>query len=90
MALRAQLRLDSSGSIAKQRSQSPKTIEAWSRARESLARTIIGGVILGFLTIAYIFALFLHIDSANNILVLLGSGLGVLLGGRDRGSQNGP
>ena len=49
---------------------------------------IIGGILLGLLAIAYIVALFFKVEGASNILVLLGSGLGFLLGGRDRGQSN--
>lgn len=80
------LHVDQSGSISKPKTQSPKVIQAWSQARDSFARTVIGGVVLGLLTIAYIAALFQKIDGANNILVMLGSGIGFLLGGRERGN----
>lgn len=80
--------IDQSGSIAKPRTQSAKVIQAWSQARDSFTRTVIGGCLLGLLTIAYIAALFLKIENANNILVMLGSGLGFLLGGRDRGQSS--
>jgi hypothetical protein len=80
------LHLDQSGSISKPKTQSPKVIQAWSQARDSYTRTVIGGAVLGLLTIAYIVALFLKIDSASNILVMLGGGLGFLLGGRERGN----
>lgn len=80
------LHVDQSGSISKPKTQSPKVIQAWSQARDSFARTVIGGVVLGLLTIAYIVALFQKIDGANNILVMLGSGIGFLLGGRERGN----
>ena len=80
------LHVDQSGSISKPKTQSPKVIQAWSQARDSFARTVIGGVVLGLLTIAYIVALFQKIDGANSILVMLGSGIGFLLGGRERGN----
>jgi hypothetical protein len=80
------LHVDQSGSISKPKIQSPKVIQAWSQARDSFARTVIGGVVLGLLTIAYIVALFQKIDGASNILVMLGSGIGFLLGGRERGN----
>lgn len=79
------LHVDQSGSISRPKTQSPKAIQAQGQARESLARTVIGGVVLCLLTIAYIVALFQGIDGANNILVLLGSGIGFLLGRGERG-----
>lgn len=82
------LHLDNSGVIPKPRTQSPKIINAWSQARDSFTRTIIGGVILGLLTIAFIVAMFYKIENANNILVMLGTGLGFLLGGRDNQKNN--
>jgi hypothetical protein len=88
MANNGSIHLDPSGSILKPRTQSPKVIQAWSQARDSFARTIIGGILLALLTIAYIAALFLKVDGASSILVMIGSGLGFLLGGRER-SQSG-
>ena len=82
--------LDKIGSIPKPKTQSgpsPKIIKAHSQARVSFWRTIIGGVVLGLLTLAYIVALFEGVDSASNVLVILGSGLGFLLGGGDRPSS---
>lgn len=87
MAEPSPLHLDQSGTIPKPRTQSPKVIQAWSQARESYARTVIGGIVLGLLAIAYIVALFMKVDGASSILVMLGSGLGFLLGGRDRGQS---
>jgi hypothetical protein len=87
MADQSSLHLDESGTISKPRTQSPKVIHAWSLARDTYARTVIGGVLLALLTIAYIVALFMKAEGASNILVLLGSGLGFLLGGRDKSSH---
>lgn len=78
------IHVDQTGAIPKPKSQSPKVIHAWSQARDSFTRTITGGIILVVLTLAYIVALFLKVDGANNILVMVGSGLGFLLGGRER------
>ena len=86
----AGIHVDSSGSFAKPRSQSPKVINAWAQARDSFAKTLIGGIILGILTIAYIVALFKEIAAANNILVMISSGLGFLLGGRDKNPPSNP
>ncbi len=77
--------LDQIGTFAKPRTQSPKVIHAWSQARDSFTRTLLGGVILSLLTIAFIVALFMKVEGASNILVMLGTGLGFLLGGRERG-----
>jgi hypothetical protein len=78
------LHVDETGTLPKPKSQSPKVINAWSQARDSFTRTIFGGVLLSLLTLAYIAALFLKVEGAQSILLLLGSGLGFMLGGRDR------
>ena len=83
--------LDETGSIPKPKTQSgpsPKIIKAHSQARVSFWRTIIGGGVLGLLTLAYITALFKGVDNASNILVILGSGVGFLLGSGDRQSSS--
>jgi hypothetical protein len=82
--MNSRVHLDQAGTITKPRTQSPRTIQAWSQARDSFARTVLGGVILGLLTVAYVVALFLKIEGSANILVILGTGLGFLLGSRDR------
>ena len=82
------LHVDQSGSISKPKTQSTKVINAWSQARDSFTRTVIGGVVLGVLSIAYVVALFMKIDDAHNILVIVGSSLGFLLGGRDKTPAN--
>jgi hypothetical protein len=82
------LHVDNSGSISKPKTQSPKTIQAWSQARDSFTRTLFGGAVLVILAIAYVVALFCKIENANSILVVLGSGLGVLVGSRDRGPSS--
>lgn len=68
--------------------QTPVKIRAHAEARNSLAKIIIAGIVLGTLTIAYIVALFNEMPEANGILGLLGTGLGFLLGGRDRESNS--
>ncbi len=83
------LHLDKSGSLPKPKTQSPKTIRAWSQARDSFARIVTGGGVLGVLTIAYLIAVFNKIEGASSILVVIGSGLGFLLGGGKDGRQNG-
>lgn len=87
MAAPNPVHLDKSGSLPK--AATPKAIQASAKARDSFARIIFGGSILGLLAIAYIAALFCEIEGANNILVILGSGLGFLLGGQDRGASDG-
>lgn len=89
MANPTPVHLDQVGTIAKPRTQSPRVIHAWSKARDSFTRTLSGGVILSLLTVAYIVALFMKIDDASNILAMLGTGLGFLLGGRERGPGGG-
>ncbi len=71
------------------RPQSPKTIKAHAQARESFVRVVVGGVILGTLSVAYIVALWNKLDGAHDILLVIGSGLGFLLGGRDKSSTDG-
>jgi len=79
------LKVDTSGGIVRPRTQSPKAIRAWSQARDSFTRTVLGGIVLVLLTLAYVVALFQRLEGAANILVVIGSGLGFLLGsGRDR------
>lgn len=78
------LHLDKSGSLS--RPQSPKAIAALGQARNSFARTVIGGVVLCLLTMAYIVALFYKVDGASNGLTIIGTGLGFLLGRGERSS----
>ena len=78
------LHVDESGSIPKPKTQSPQTIRATAEARNRFAQIIIGGIILGFLAIAYAVALFKEISGASEILVVIGSGIGFLLGSNSR------
>ena len=80
------LHVDESGSISKPKTQSPQAIRASAEARNSLAQIIIGGIILGLLSLAYIVALFNGISGASEILVIVGSGIGFLLGSNSRDS----
>jgi hypothetical protein len=82
------IHLDQSGSIKATKPLPPKTIEALAQSRDNLIRTSVGSGILLILTIAYISALFLKVEQANNILVLLGSGLGYLWGSKSKSDQN--
>jgi hypothetical protein len=79
------LHVDRAGEIGKPKTQSPKAIHAWGQAREGFARVVAGGVILGALAVAYIFAVFLQAPEADKILLVLSSGVGFLLG---RGSKS--
>ena len=81
------LHLDKSGAISKPKTQSPKTIHAWGQARESFARVVIGGIILSALAIAYIVAIFMKVDDADKILLVVSSGVGFLLGRSSRSSN---
>ncbi len=83
------LHVDKAGTLGKPKKQSPKTIQAWANARESFARTICGSVILVLLIISYILTLFCKPEHANNVLVVVGSGLGFLLGSREKPSNDG-
>ena len=74
------LHIEKTGNLPKPRSQSPKTIKALGQARDSFTRILAGGFVLGVLTIAYVVALFNKLEGASNILVVIGSGLGFLLG----------
>jgi hypothetical protein len=58
----------------------PQAIAAQGKARDSLARTIIGGVVLGFLCVAFIVALCKDLPETGGILGVIGTGLGFLLG----------
>jgi hypothetical protein len=80
------LHVDESGSIPKPKTQSPQAIRASAEARNSLTQIIIGGIILGLLSLAYIVALFKWISGASEILVIVGSGIGFLLGSNSRDS----
>ena len=80
--------LDKSGSITRPKTQSPKVINALSRAHDTFTRTVCGSIILGLLTIAYLVALCKQIPNAHEILVVVGSALGFLLGGRERGGNH--
>ena len=71
------------------RPQSPKAIKAYGQARESFVRVIVGGVVLGILAIGYIIALWNKLEGAHDILLVIGSGLGFILGGRDKSSSDG-
>ena len=79
------LHVDTAGSVGKPKTQSPKTINAWAQAREGFTRIVVAGIVLALLTIAYIVALFMKVEGAQNILLVIGSGMGFLLG---RGSRN--
>lgn len=76
------MHLDKSGTIPPSKPPSPKTIEAMSQARDRFIRTLCGAIILVALTVAYVVALFKELEAASNILVLLSSGLGFLVGTR--------
>ena len=78
------LRLGKSGATVTTRSAPVKTIVATAKARESYVRVIIVGLILSLLTVAYIVALFMKVEGAQSILVIIGSGVGFLLGGDGR------
>jgi hypothetical protein len=78
------IHLDKSGSVNAKRPASPKTIEALAQSRDNLIKTGVGAGILLILTISYIVALFRELEAANNILVLLGSGLGYLWGSKNK------
>jgi hypothetical protein len=83
------LHVDKTGTLGKPKTQSPKTIQAWANARESFTRTVIGGVVLALLVIAYGMALVWKPEHGNGILVVIGSGLGFLLGGREKSGGEG-
>lgn len=69
-------------------SQSPQAIRAQGHARVSFARVVVGGIVLGLLAVGYVIALFNKLDAAHDILLVIGSGLGFLLGsGRDKPSD---
>ncbi len=74
-------RLTTSTRVTKhQVSQSPKAIEALGKAREGVARILFGGSTLFVLAIAYVFALFLEVRGAENLLVVISSGIAFELG----------
>jgi hypothetical protein len=77
------IRIDQHGSI---RPHTPKAIDAMGKAREGFARVVVGGVVLGGLTLAYIVGLFMRVPDVHNILVVVGSGVGFLLGRSSRGA----
>ncbi len=69
--------------------ETPKSILARSQAREGFTRTLIGGGILCLLVIAYIVALFLKVEGASSILVVIAAGVGCLLSkGRASGRED--
>jgi len=80
MASSSDLHVDPGGGFTKPKTQSPKAIKAWGQARDSFARTLIGGGVLLLLGIGYCVALYNKLESASNILVVIASGLGFLLG----------
>lgn len=69
----------SSGRAPQQR-QTPQVIAASGKARDSIARTVIGGSILGVLSVAYVVALFTKHPDTGGVLGVIGTGLGFLLG----------
>jgi hypothetical protein len=58
----------------------PKVITAQSESRNSFARIIIGGIVLGILCIALIVALACRQENVRDILIVLSGGLGYMLG----------
>lgn len=79
------IQLDPFGS-ARPKSPGPKTILANAYARESFWRTIIAGVVLGALVIALIIAMLCRPEHVSAILAVLATGIGYLLGSRERKS----
>jgi hypothetical protein len=75
------IHLDKGGAAGS--TQTPKVIQAQSHARQSMFRTVAGSIILGLLTLAYLVSLYVGKD-VPALLPLIASGLGFLLGGRDR------
>lgn len=69
------------------RPASPKAIEAAGVARESFARLIICGIVLGMLVICFAIAMWREANYARDILLVIGSTLGFLVG-REYGSRN--
>ena len=59
----------------------PKKIEAHSKSRDSFARIIILGLLLGFLCLALITALFIKEEVAKDILLVISGVAGYLAGG---------
>ena len=60
---------------------SPALIEAESKARDRGYRVMFGGALLLLMCGAWILAMCLKLDGANQIPPILGTGLGFLLGG---------
>jgi len=56
-----------------------------SKRSRSKRLKVVAGVVLSLLTLAYIVALFMKVEGAQGILLVIGSGMGFLLG---RGSRN--
>lgn len=67
---------------------SPKAIKEHGRARDSFTRTMFGGSTLILLVALYGIALVTKAAGADAILGVVGTGLGFLIGGRDRGSSS--
>lgn len=74
------LHLEKSGGVTIQRQPSPKSILASGHARESLARVVIVGVVLGLLVVCLGCSLVWRPDQAKDVLLVIGSTLGFLLG----------
>jgi hypothetical protein len=60
--------------------QSTSLIEAIGKVKDSLARVRFGGSVLILLTLGLLGVMFLKLDGAYQILPVLGTGLGFLLG----------
>lgn len=58
----------------------PSAIAARGIAQDSLARTVLGGIVLVILAAGYVGALWCKIDGAEGVLGVLGTGLGFMLG----------
>lgn len=80
------LRLDPSGSLPRQRTESPKSIAARGRVQENIARVYIGGALLLILAVGYLVALCYGVQGSGEVLGILGMGLGFLLGRASRSS----
>jgi len=73
------LQLDRSGST-RIKPLSPKAIHAQSQARESLARMVIAGILLTIIGIGFVVSLIINDGNMKDILLVISSALGYLLG----------